>query len=386
MGSIYQPKLKCSEKGKESGLGARRSSVWWAKYYVNGRPIRESTGTAKESEAKRFLKEREGRVATGAPVLPRADRVRYDEVAGDLRQHYASTGSRNLVEAGTRFKHLDAFFTGKRIAGIGAAEITKYVVARQAKGAANGTINRELAVLSRMLRLAYENGKLLRLPVMRKPKEAPPRQGFFEADQYESVRRRLRPDLQLVTAIEYTFGWRAQSEVLTLERRQVDLDAGTIRLDPGTTKNDDGRVVYMTPEVKTMVAAQIERVRALERKTGRIVPFLFPHLTGRRQGQRIVDFRKAWTTACRRAGVPGRLRHDFRRTAVRNMVNRGVSERVAMKVTGHKTRAVFDRYHIVSPADLQDVARKLTGTFSGTFTPSSLDPRPLTPQNYEARL
>src|SRR6266704_4477633 len=72
-------------------------------------------------------------------------------------------------------------------------------------------------------------------------------QGFFEYDQYEAVRRRLRPHLQVSTAIAYAFGWRTQSEVLTLERRQLDLATGTIRLEPGTTKNDDGRVVYLPP-------------------------------------------------------------------------------------------------------------------------------------------
>jgi len=86
---------------------------------------------------------------------------------------------------------------------------------------------------------------------------------------------------------------RRRSPYGTLERRQLDLATGTIRLEPGTTKNDDGRVVYMPPDLKALVAAQVERVRALERQTGRIVPYLLPHLSGRLRGQRIRDFRKA---------------------------------------------------------------------------------------------
>lgn len=342
---------------------------------MNGRHVRESTGTDKESEARRFLKEREGRAAAGQPILPRADRVRYEEVAQDLRQHYQTTGSRSLKEAKKRLKHLGPVFAGRRIAGLGGAEFTSYVATRQEEHAANGTINRELSLLGRMLWLAYENGKLLRLPVIRKLKEAPPRQGFFEREQFEAARRRLADDLKVAVTLAYAYGWRMQSEVLSLERRQLDLEAGTVRLEPGTTKNDEGRVVYLTPELKAMLAARVERVRQLERQTGRILPFVFPHLRGAHRGERRRDFRKAWESACLKAGCPGMLRHDLRRTAVRNMVNAGVAERVAMAVTGHKTRSVFDRYHIVSPGDLQDVARRLSGTFSGTSGPRPVDSR-----------
>jgi integrase len=144
------------------------------------------------------------------------------------------------------------------------------------------------------------------------------------------------------------------------------------------TKNDDGRVVYLTPELKALLAAQLERVDQLAKQTGAIIPFVFPHVRRRHRGRRRDDYRKAWATACKRAGVPGMLRHDCRRTAVRNMVNAGVPERVAMTVTGHKTRAVFDRYHIVSPGDLQDVARRLTGTISGTVEGIGVDGRSVT--------
>jgi len=205
-------------------------------------------------------------------------------------------------------------------------------------------------------------------------------EGFFERHQYEGVRRRLDVDLQVAVSIAYTFGWRMQSEVLPLERRHLDLEAGTLRLDAGTTKNDDGRVVYLTPELKVMLAAQLERIEGLQRRLGRIIPVLFPHGgKGARAGKPRRDFRKAWATACKDAGVVGRFRHDFRRTAVRNLVNAGVPERVAMTITGHRTRSVFDRYHIVSPTDLQEATRRLAGTIRAQSSPEVVDTPHVTP-------
>jgi len=128
-------------------------------------------------------------------------------------------------------------------------------------------------------------------------KEAPPREGFFEEDQYEAVRRRLPPDLRVAVAIAHTFGWRVRSEVLPLQRRHVDLKAGTLRLDPGTTKNAEGRVVYLTPALKAALAEQQELVDALGRRIGQIIPWVFPHLGGRRAGG-----------GAGRSGRPGRPR------------------------------------------------------------------------------
>jgi integrase len=146
------------------------------------------------------------------------------------------------------------------------------------------------------------------------------------------------------------------------------------------TKNGEARVVYLTGELTALLTAQLERVDTLQKTIGRIIPWLFPYLSGtKRAGERRREFRKAWAAACTAAGVPGMLRHDFRRTAVRNMERRGVPRSVATKLTGHKTEAVFRRYAIVSDADLKEAALRVTsgdGHVSGTFRAGRLTGAP----------
>ena len=344
------------------GMLYKRGEVFWIKYYSGGKPIRESTGTSKQKQAERFLKDREGRVAIGAPALPRLERIRFAEIADALIEHYRVTGDRQFRDVHVKLKPVRACFDHQRLVSIDQARLTAYIATRQAAGLSNATINRELALLGKTLRLAEERGQMLRVPRVHLLQESAPRSGFFERADFERVRKHLakRPDLQLAISLANTFGWRMQSEVLQMQLSQIDLAAGTLRLEPGTTKNRERRTVYLTPELIPLVSEQIERVKALSRKLNRVVPYLFPNLRkGRFQGSRLRDFRKAWLTACRKAGLIGMLRHDFRRSAVRNLVRSGVGETVAMKISGHKTRSVFDRYNITSDADLRDAARKL---------------------------
>lgn len=222
------------------------------------------------------------------------------------RAEYETTGSRDLVDADKRLKPFRRFFTGWRAAQIDGDAFNRYVAHRRTarptngrrriRPVANGTLNRERSVLLTLLRLAHERGKLARVPKIASLKEAPPRQGFFEAPQYAAVRRHLTPDLQTACDIAYVFGWRMQSEVLTLEWRQVDFAGGRLILDAGSTKNDEAREVFLTPALKAALTAQRERVDALQRQLGRIIAAVFPHLEGRHQGVPRRDFRRSWLT------------------------------------------------------------------------------------------
>ena len=205
MGSLYR------KRRKQPDGSVRVEAVWWCKYYRDGRPVQESTGTTKEKEARTFLKRREGDVAKGQPVLPRAEKVRYEEAAADLRAHYEATGARDLAEYDRRAAHLQRAFAGRRIAGIDQVAVNDYTLQRLAEGVVGSTIRRELGTLITLLRRAYRNGKLIRLPVLDRPKDGKPREGFFERAPFLTVRRHLPEDLQVAVTLAYTFGFRMQS-------------------------------------------------------------------------------------------------------------------------------------------------------------------------------
>jgi hypothetical protein len=196
----------------------KRGEVWWSKSYENGRMVRKSLGTADRAEAKRRMKELVDRVPStlsGARDVPSAT---WEITAQDLLAYYRAYGTRNPHEAGIRLRQLTKYWRGWKLGDIDSAAILSYVSHQRGAGKAAATINVNLATLRRALRLAYEHGKLARVPVVRTLRPAPPWSGFFEREQFEAVKSALPDDLALVAQLGYTYGWRVRSEVLTLTK------------------------------------------------------------------------------------------------------------------------------------------------------------------------
>jgi integrase len=378
MGSLYRRTQKMKDGTRREG------STWWIKYYQNGRPVRESTGTTKETVARRMLRVREGDVEHGIPINPKVGRVTFEDAAADLLNDYIINGKKSHDHAKRRIDlHLAPYFRGRRLANITTADIGAFIVSRLAArpqedgtelpGASNGEINRELAVLKRMYTLAIRAGLLHAKPYIPKLQEDNVRKGFFEQAQLDDVCAHLAAPLRPVVRFAYLTGWRVPSEVLTLLWRQVDWKGRTVRLDPGTTKNRDGRTFPFTAALEALLLEQFADHERLARE-GRLVPYVF-----HRDGSPIKDFRGAWETACTDAGVPGKILHDFRRSAVRNLDRAGVSRSAAMAIVGHKTESIYRRYSIVDDGALRDAAAKIdgaAGTISGTAHASKARRRP----------
>jgi integrase len=217
---------------------------------------------------------------------------------------------------------------------------------------ANGTINRELAALKRMFRLGSQQTPPLVISTPHIPHlhENNVRQGFFTEEEYKLLRAVLPDHVKIPLIIAYWTGMRA-GEIVMLRWEQINLERGLLRLEPGTTKNNQGRLIPLVKEVTEAL---------WQWKQWTLRHYLSCPWVCHFRGERLERVPKGtWKTACERVGLKGKIFHDLRRTAVRNMVRAGISERVAMTISGHKTRSVFDRYDIVSEMDLLDAGEKL---------------------------
>lgn len=330
----------------------KRGAVYWIQYYRNGKPYRESAKTKKESEAKRLLRMREGEISEGKIPGIHFDKVRFNDLADDFLSDYRINERKSHNRAELSVRQLKTFFDGYRVPEITTPRIQRYIEKRLQDKKSNATINRELSALKRILNLGLRQTppKVDRVPYIPMLKENNIRKGFFEHSDFIKLREALPSYLQGFVTFAYKTGWRV-SEIRDLKWAQVDLEHSIVRLESGETKNNEARTVYLDDELKAVFLNQ----KARQKELGKISLYVFTNPKGT---DKIRHFRKSWETACTNAKIGNKLFHDFRRTAVRNMVRAGIPERVAMMISGHKTRSVFERYNVVSETDLKLAAQK----------------------------
>jgi len=361
------------ERGTGGLIKVKGCRYYYAVIYRDGQQIRISTKTSDKKKAEDFLAEELRKVRTGEQLAKDLNQLHYSDLRAGLLYDYRRKGNKSLqvlddgsetISSGA-LKALDDFFgyqaeTGdkKEDPGVTVAQITTrkikdFIAKRSADGAANDTINGSLALLRRMLRIARDDDEILtRIPKVNLLKHGDPREGFVTVERFTKILEHLPDNLHPLLIMLYTTGIRL-GEAKQILWEQVDLNEREIRL-PGTqTKNKSGRVLPI----------------------GRA---LFPLLQQVAPADRVgevfdaTNLRKAWHKACVAAGegtltkvegkadpvYNGLIIHDLRRSAIRNLIRGGNAEGIVMAISGHKTRAVFDRYNIVDADDVKTALKK----------------------------
>jgi integrase len=353
MQTLTAPVLEMKKARREYGTGnitERPNGRFQIQYYDSlGRKRRETVSTY--AKAEKLLQKRAAMREAGTLQSAADSRVKIDALAAAYQVYAGNSAPKSAYWIKLVWRvHLEPFFGGKVAARIASDDLQGYIAERLEAGAAPGTINRELTVFKALFNHGAESDppKISRVPKFpAKLREANPRSGFIDDKQYVALVANCKHAwLKALIAIAYNFGFR-KGELLGLRCGQVDLAARQIRLLPGETKSDRGRTVPMTDEIFDLLS---ECVRG---KIATDAVFTW------RDGRPVKDFRGAFAAMTKAAGLPDLLLHDFRRSAVRRMLRRGISKHQAKRFSGHATDSIFDRYDIIDDADLAEAARKL---------------------------
>jgi integrase len=331
-----------------SGTIYRRGKTWWMQYFVRGRLVQETTGFTQKADAENLLKQRIGEVAAGRRVGP--ERATIADLCKLVMEDNRMRNLRDARHVEWRYSANVAPVLGCLLASrFGQAQVRQYIASRRNAGASNATINRELAIVRRGFKLGVREDPPLvqRQAVIPVLEEDNVRQGFLEQDQYEKLLEELPANLRALFVCGYHVGAR-KNELRRIQWPQVDFDCKAIRLPASQTKTKKPRTLPIYGDM----------LRWLEDQRAACPADCVWVFWGR--GNHPVDNHlNGWSEACERAGLPGLLFHDLRRSAVRNMKRAGIQDKVAMEITGHRTRSVFDRYNIIDEADVRGAGQLL---------------------------
>ena len=338
----------------------RRGTSWWLQYSVEGRRFREAARVydpklrrkrpvRNEAEAEKVLKMRLREAGRDDFASPPARRIRVNALLDQLLRHLRNQGKRSVPKVESHLKSVRNYFGDRRAAAVTSDDIERYKEARLKDGRKPATINRELEALRQAYLHAVEKK---RLPVGRAPhidlfSVDNTRTGFFTVAEVNDLLRHI-PDPDLGDFIEWGFrtGMRkGEASALTWDMLDSSDEPWVLRAPGSITKNRRGRSIGLDGAVRVIIERRLE-ARRLD------CPLIFHRVSKGRGGQPVRAFDKMWRNALKDAGLPhGRLFHDLRRSAVRNLIRAGVDESTAMKVSGHRTRSMLDRYNIIEETE-----------------------------------
>jgi integrase len=354
-GRIFQQSYK-----DRSGR-TKHSKRYHIAYPKDGEEIREKTGTTVYKDALQLLKDR---LAGKLPDQPAAAAFTIETLIALVKKDYKQEGRTSLdTLERSRFPHLRSHFVDRDISKLKRRDMKAYRDKRLEAGAANNSVNHDIETLHRGLQIAFDDELISAVPRLKKLQDNSTRRGFFEWADFQTVLSHVDPWWQELYTVAYITGWRVDSEICPLRWAQVDFVHKVLRLEPGTTKNGEGRNFGFTPNLEKAFVAQRAKVRQLEKTLGRVIPYVFPAFkthAKRAKGMPLTSAYKPFKKAAKAAGFADAIPHNFRRTAIRNLEFAGVDRPTAKKMVGHKTDSVYERYAIVDKRKLDHGTEKLS--------------------------
>ncbi|KAA0254734.1 MAG: site-specific integrase [Acidobacteria bacterium] len=333
--------------------------AWWGFRDGRWQELREATTETDETKARKLLANRvrsarNHRDGITGPTPSR--RLTINDLLDSLLKDAEQRELKGLRELRCHAKPVRDYFGPMRASTITTDTIRHYITQRQRAtrvrkgvtlvGRANATINRETEILRRAYRLAQHEGRVATVPHVPRLREDNARQGFFEPNEITRLLPHLQEPLRAMTRLAYLTGWRL-GEIRTLRWEHVDHHAHELHLSD--TKNGDGRRLPLDDHDWTLIQEQwTKRQYTTAYGTTAVSPYVF-HRLGQPMREDLVE--RWWHKATTKAGLQGRLFHDLRRTAIRDMIRAGVPQSVAMSISGHRTDSMFRRYDIVSAND-----------------------------------